>query len=475
MARYENRVQLALALVIGLLLLANLFTLALVALSPATRATRAPVLFTVFVITLIVSVPSLLLIPRWLMKPYRRLVDEAERAPVSARRGAEASDETEFVLKTFQEVVAQLRAKQKELERMGEQASARAVSAEQFNERIVASVPSGLLAVDSAGRATVINGPAGLLLGIDGAGEGRTFRELLVHAPELAGLIESCLRTGEVYRREEVAATNEGGGVRRLGVTVAPIELQPGGSRRGALCLLTDITEVSRLREAVALKRNLESLGEMAAGLSHEFKNSLATLHGYAQLLQGLSPDERGQAAAAALLQEVRSLAEMVTAFLDFARPQPLQPADVSLGELVGQCADDLGKFCEERRVELRVEGEFPEIRADARTLRRALLNLLRNAAEAIPEDAHARRVTVRGSLARGAAGEGQAVVEVEDTGSGIPESDLQRIFIPFFTTKSQGHGVGLALAHRVVTDHGGTLTARNGDRGAVFTIRLPA
>jgi PAS domain S-box-containing protein len=475
MSRYENRVQLALALVMGLLLVANLFALALVAFAPTTRETRAPVLFTVFVITLLVSVPSLLLIPRRLLKPYRKLVDEAERAPVAAARGgAEAGDETEFVLKTFQEVVAQLGAKQKELERLGAQARARAASAELFGERIVASVPSGLVAIDSAGRATVINAPAGQLLGIGGRAEGRSYEELLTNAPELAELIESCLRTGDVYRREEVEA-RVGGAARRLGVTVAPIELEAAGGARGALCLLTDITEVARLREAVALKKNLESLGEMAAGLSHEFKNSLATLHGYAQLIQQLDLDERGQAAASALLEEVRSLAEMVTAFLNFARPKPLELADVSLTELAEQCAADVEKFYAERRTELRVEGEATELRADARMLRQALVNLLRNAAEAIPEDADERRVTLRLSRAADASGAAQTVVEVEDTGQGVPEADLQRIFIPFFTTKSQGHGVGLALAHRVATDHGGTLTARNTSRGAVFTMRLPA
>ncbi|MDQ3803264.1 MAG: ATP-binding protein, partial [Acidobacteriota bacterium] len=84
-------------------------------------------------------------------------------------------------------------------------------------------------------------------------------------------------------------------------------------------------------------------------------------------------------------------------------------------------------------------------------------------------------RVRVRGSRARDAAGQEWASVEIADTGTGIPEEDLQRIFIPFFTTKSKGHGVGLALAHRVVTDHGGTLSAANAaGGGAVFTVRLP-
>jgi signal transduction histidine kinase len=114
------------------------------------------------------------------------------------------------------------------------------------------------------------------------------------------------------------------------------------------------------------------------------------------------------------------------------------------------------------------------EIPADERMLRQALLNLLRNAAEAIPEGKAERCVDVICSRKRDAAGKDWAVVEIKDTGEGIPPTDLQRIFIPFFTTKARGHGVGLALAHRVITEHGGTLTAANApDGGASFTIKL--
>jgi signal transduction histidine kinase len=476
MPRYENRLQLALALVVGLLLVANLFTLALVALTPATRAARAPVLLTVFVITLVVSVPSILLLPRWLLRPYRQLVDEAERAPVSAPARGQTRDETEFVLETFQEVVAQLRAKQRELERLSASAAARAATAEQFSDRVVASLPSGLLAFDADGRATVVNAPSRLILGLDGAAEGQSFHTLLGGAPELAGMVDECLRSGELYRREEVAAEGAGGRVRRLGVTVAPIDPRPGGGARGALCMLTDITEVAQLRETVARKKNLESLGEMSAGLAHEFKNALATLHGYAQLLQNPKLEDGARASAtAALLQEVRGLSEMVTSFLNFARPRPLDFGDVHLGELLAQCAADLRPLYEERRVALALEGEFADVRADERMLRQAVLNLLRNAAEALSDEQADRRVTVRGSRVGGAEGEEWSQVEIRDTGRGIPEGDLQRIFIPFFTTKTKGHGVGLALAHRVVTDHGGTLSASNDAAGgAVFTLRLP-
>ncbi|MDT7690339.1 MAG: two-component system, NtrC family, sensor histidine kinase HydH [Acidobacteriota bacterium] len=477
MPRYENRMQLALGLLVGLLLLANLFTLTIVALTPATRAARAPFLYTVFLLTLVVSIPSILLLPRWLLRPYRQLVDEAERAPVDASARGRTRDESEFVLETFQEVVAQLRAKQRELERLSARASERAATAEQFSERVVASLPSGLVAFNSEGRATVVNAPALSILGLDSHAGGEDYSTLLARAPGLAEMVGRCLKTGELHRREEVSAQMSGGHARRLGVTVAPIDPQLRGGARGVLCMLTDITEVAELREALARKRNLESLGEMSAGLAHEFKNALATLHGYAQLLQNDALDRGVRAqSTTALLQEVRGLSEMVTSFLNFARPQPPDLGDVSLRELLDTCAADLRAFLEGRRVTLNIEGEFAEVRADERMLRQALANLMRNAAEAIPEDDSERRVAVRGSIESDEASAKWVKLEVEDTGTGIAAEDLQRIFIPFFTTKSKGHGVGLALAHRVATDHGGTLSASNtSNGGALFTLRLPA
>ncbi len=117
----------------------------------------------------------------------------------------------------------------------------------------------------------------------------------------------------------------------------------------------------------------------------------------------------------------------------------------------------------------------MPEVRADERMLRQALLNLLRNAAEAVPEDKTERRVKLGGLREVDREGHEWALIEIEDSGEGIPQSDLQRIFIPFFTTKEKGHGIGLALAHRVITEHGGTLIASNKAlSGATFTMRLP-
>jgi signal transduction histidine kinase len=476
----RTRYQFGLTLLTGFFLLATLFAVLLYALTPATPATRGPLLLTAFVAILLGTLVCILFFLRWVFRPYRQLVGEAEKAPIESR-APKSKDEAEFVLETFQSVVAQLQDQRKALELLSRQASKRADSAEKFSERIVASVPSALVAFDASGHSMVINAPGLALLGVDDA-LGQPIATILHKVPQLAEMVEECLRSGNVYRREEIESLTAEQMPRRLGATVAPIELSADRGPRGALCLLTDITEVTQLREQVALKKNLESLGEMSAGLAHEFKNAIATLHGYVQLLQSLELDERARGTASSLLNEVRNLSEMVTSFLNFARPQPLQLEAVNLNELIAECASELAPLFKQAAVELLITGtagvspaaRATVIRADERMLRQALLNLIRNAAEAIPESQTDRRVEVLSSTERDNAGKQWAIVEIRDTGEGIPTADLQRIFIPFFTTKATGHGVGLALAHRVITQHGGTLTAANAkDGGAVFTVRL--
>jgi two-component system sensor histidine kinase AtoS len=479
--------QFGLSLLAGFFLLATLFAILLYLLIPETPVTRGPLLLAAFVAIFLGSLLCILFLLRRLLRPYRQLVGEAEKASLTspARR---LQDEGEFVLETFQSVVAQLQKQREVLEELRSEASKRAVSAERFSERIVASVPSALIAFDGNGRSIVINEPGRELLDIDGGALNQSAGTLLQNLPQLAQMVQQCLQAGTLFRREEIEILTSDGLPRRLGATIAPINISPEQNERGALCLLTDITEVTQLREQVALKNNLESLGEMSAGLAHEFKNAIAALQGYVQLLQNLELDDRGRTVAASLLGEVRNLSEMVSSFLNFARPQPLQLDEVNVEELITECAGELRQLFAERRVKLVITGTaitgtagVPPadsgalIRADERMLRQALLNLIRNAAEAIPDSQTDRRVTVSTSTERARASKDSITVEIKDTGEGIAPADLQRIFIPFFTTKTTGHGVGLALAHRVITQHGGTLTAANAPTGgAEFILRLP-
>lgn len=464
--------QFSLTILAGVFLLAAVVVFALFVLAPNTADVYQPFLLTTFIVAIFVSLVSIAWLLRGILRPYNQLITEAERAPVT--HSAKPQNEAAFVLETFQSVVAQLQAQQEELERLSAEASQRADSAEQFSERIVASMPTGLIAFDLSGKATVVNAPARALFEGQSEFEGVNFQTIFRSVPALAEMVDACLTTGKIFRREEVECAGSAN-LKRLGATVAPIDLSASGSK-GALCLISDITEVSQLREQVALKRNLENLGEMSAGLAHEFKNAMAALQGYAQFLQNVDHNEQSKGAADALVQEVRNLSEMTTAFLNFAKPQPLQLDEVSVSEILGDCARELKPLYEKRSIGLAIDSNanMPNVNADARMLRQALLNVLRNAAEAIPDDTSERNVFARISIETVNA-QRSAILTVRDTGPGIPSTDLQRVFIPFFTTKASGHGVGLPLAHRIITQHGGSLTAANTpEGGAIFTIRLP-
>src|SRR2546423_1380897 len=263
-----SRRQLSLTILAALFLLTAVLIFALLALAPNSADIYQPFLLTAFIVALFISLVCIDWLLRCILRPYNQLVSEAERAPVP--HSAKAQNEAAFVLETFQSVVGQLQEQRQELERLTVAASQRADSAELFSERIVASMPTGLIAFDLSGKATVANAPAHALFGDLKEVQGKSFRAIFRSAPELVKMVEACLGTGRIFRREEIAA-HDGTETKRLGATVAPIDPSATGSK-GALCLITDITEVTQLREQVALKRNLESLGEMSAGLAHQVK-----------------------------------------------------------------------------------------------------------------------------------------------------------------------------------------------------------
>jgi signal transduction histidine kinase len=210
----------------------------------------------------------------------------------------------------------------------------------------------------------------------------------------------------------------------------------------------------------------------MAAGLTHELKNSLATIQGFGQLIADLAPESASESADA-LVEEVGHLSRMVTDFLNFARPQEVALSPVAIVGLVESVADRLEARFESAEVVFALDVE--PAAADARVpcdetlLGHALLNVMQNAVEAVEAVAPPRRLEV--AIRR--AGD-EIAVEIRDNGPGIPPADLPKIFIPFFTTRSRGHGIGLALTQKIVLAHGGRITAENAAPGAVFRCVLP-
>jgi PAS domain S-box-containing protein len=485
----ENRARLAILIFVLALLLLIAMSLALYS-QMRGQVASSPFIIYIFsyqIIALIFGLALMFFIVRWLLRPYRRIVEAAQGSPVHA---SSARSESEFVVETFQALIERLQAKERELAQLHALERRRAERSERFSERLIANIPSGLVTVDSSGLVTSANAHALKILGVAQAGlrhglvntfatdmvplrvEHQSFFRM---SPRLVEMISECLNTAKPFRREEVDISLPDGRVRHLGLSLTPIS-DASQSVEGALCLLTDITEVLELRERMKLQENLANLGEMAAGLAHEFKNSLATIHGYIQLLEAqgnASVDDR-QTALDAALNEVRLLARLVTDFLNFARPQQLSLVQVDMRSLIEACAGEVRQQLSESGIELRLEGDFTELAVDESLLRRVFVNLFRNASEAIDPLSSEKLITVSGYVDAGA-GSRYAHIRVRDTGGGISPEDLHRIFIPFFTTKSRGYGIGLALVQKIFVAHGGDVSVEKSDSaGTVFHCRLP-
>jgi PAS domain S-box-containing protein len=357
---------------------------------------------------------------------------------------------------------------------------------------LIANIPSGLITIDSKGIVTSVNAHAMKIFVSEPSLRSMQSREIhtgellspivdyrafFSSSPRMAAMISDCLDNATTFRREEVALSLPGGRERRVGLSVSPI-CDASQNVEGALCLMTDITEVIELRERMKLKDNLANLGEMAAGLAHEFKNSLATIHGYVQLLEAQTEESASDAdrrvTLDASLNEVRLLSKLVTDFLNFARPQDMNLARVDLRAIIEASVREVKPQLARSAIELRVEGEFPYLAGDESLLRRAFINLLRNAAEAIDSNSLRKAIVIGGEVDPGP-DRRYAHVTVGDTGSGISIGDLPRIFIPFFTTKSRGYGIGLALVQKILVGHGGDVSVERSDNtGTIFHCRLP-
>ncbi len=290
--------------------------------------------------------------------------------------------------------------------------------------------------------------------------------DLLAPVPALAALVRDAAAGRHTVSRRHIATGEAGGEPAHLGVTLSPWSGGPGEG--GVICLFTDLSRVVALEEQLRLKDALARLGELTAGLAHEFRNGLATVHGYARLLDPAALPAPHGAYAEGIRSETQALGDVVTKFLEFARPERVTLQPLALELVVRRAVHDV----DAEGAHVTVTGTFGQVEGDDVLLRQAFSNLVRNAVEAGQRAGRTPEVEVRGTVH---APEGVVEVTVADNGPGLPETDRDRLFQPFFTTRSDGTGLGLALVLKFVVTHNGSVRAGNRPGGgAVFTVLLP-
>ncbi|HWI19686.1 MAG TPA: ATP-binding protein [Vicinamibacterales bacterium] len=377
---------------------------------------------------------------------------------VASGRGAkrESGGESAMLAMALQDALTKLKQQERAM-------TARAEASEALADQIVEGLTSGLVVVNKAGTVQAINPAARRILGLADGGAGKPFRDALTSSSALSDLIAEALEGSSPIVRRTI--TIGGDRTRHLGVTVSPI-VGADGALQAAVCLFTDLTAVVELEEQLRLKEALARLGELTAGLAHEFRNGLATIHGYGKLLDPATLPPQAATCVEGIRAETTSLGEVVTNFLRFARPEQITLAPVDLRTVITRAIEDVPGAAEG----VTIEGNFPIVDGDDVLLRRAFGNLFRNSLEACASTGMPPRIYVRGDQTHDA-----AQVVIEDNGPGFTHEYLGKLFQPFATTKASGTGLGLAIVQKVIVSHNGLITATNRpEGGAHFRVRLP-
>ena len=451
---------------------------------------------------------------RGIATPIRALAeaaDEVARGNLRHRVEAVADDELAVLASSFNQMTEQLEENRRRIESGAAELREKNLALAErrdYIEAILESLSTGVVSLDAQDRVTTINAAALSMLRLRGAPPaGKNLAELV--GPDDFEVLRQVLRRARLRGRaaaqvelaRHAAAENAGGGDNGDGGGgVVPVALtatalgQRPAAERGVVLVMEDLSELLAAQRAAAWS-------EVARRMAHEIKNPLTPIQlsaeriarNFRRLSPGQENAERAQGAnghahdgaeqsrvarvveecTATITREVAGLKSMVDEFSRFARLPHARPEPADLNEAVRQAVALYEERTGDVRLDVRLARSLPATLLDAEQMRRALVNLIDNALEALAGLEGERRVTVATGHdpARGL-----LLVEVTDTGHGIARPDFPRLFQPYFSTRGRGTGLGLAIVHRIVADHGGRVRAeQNRPRGARFILELPA
>ncbi|MEW6067413.1 MAG: ATP-binding protein [Nitrospirota bacterium] len=365
-----------------------------------------------------------------------------------------------FLVDTFQELIAELKGKERELETLHQRAEDRAVAIESYNENILQSVPSGVISFDKEMRITKVNIAAEKILEVKGDNVIGRYHAEIFNKP-----IADILNSGKIVERGEISYITPSGKKIWLGLTLSPLK-DIEGKIIGQILVFTDLTHLKAVESQMELRARLSSLGEISAGIAHELRNPMGVIAGYTKLLLK-KIDNASKPIVDAISKEIAVMDRIISDFLSFAKPAELTISDIDLKAIIENCV--IAVKGERNDIDLKLNiNRLPVIKGDEILLRQAFTNLIQNAVEAMPQGG---RLSISGSIKKE---EDFLDILVSDTGHGIAEDIMNKIYLPFFTTKEKGTGLGLSIVHKIVVSHGGNISVESSDKGTTFKIKLP-
>jgi two-component system sensor histidine kinase HydH len=343
---------------------------------------------------------------------------------------------------------------------------------QEYARQVVASLASGLLSIDLEGRVVTYNRPALRLLDIspDEIGGIVLNGYLDFDATGIADTLSNCRSNLD----KEILYQSKRQNSVPLSISVTPIT-DDNRTCRGAVILLRDLSRIKALESQMRQAEKLAAVGGLAAGVAHEIRNPLSSIKGFTRFLQrNMAADAREREYTQVIIREVDRINAVVDDLLTLARPMTAKRNRTEVAGLVAHAVHLVQPDARANAIALhtRIDPDVKPICADANHLTQALLNLLLNAVHAVDPE---------GVITVGAENEEEGQwcrIWVQDDGPGIEEALQAKIFDPFFTTREKGIGLGLAIVHTIVENHGGRVDVASPPPGCLkgcrFTIRLP-
>ncbi len=430
-------------------------------------------------VVVLVFITGLLYMLRTLVVSQKKIVQAASGANIG-QQGPRATDDVTFVINSFQTIVKELKEKERELRELKDKAEEKARLIESYNESVLKNVQSGVMTFGADGKVKTVNPAAVEILGLGGRElEGSDAAMVFEGGPWLSVIVDEALKQARVKRRGEGGFIAPDGSRRWLGAGTSTM-LDDDGSLAGAILVFTDLSEVKQLRDKMELRERMTLLGEMSAGIAHELRNPMAVISGYAKLLaRKMEGDPETLEAIESMQEEIGGMDDIIREFMSFARPAELNLADTDIASVLDDAARSAGAAFAGADISLEMDDDIPPVFGDQLLLRQAFINIMQNGIEAMD----GRGVlTIMARMAEPATGSEDAPpggrmlrIDFSDKGRGIPEADLGKIFTPFFTTKSKGTGLGLALVQKILVYHGGRASVKSSkDGGTMFSVFLP-
>lgn len=349
-------------------------------------------------------------------------------------------------------------------------------------QRVLDAVLDGVAVLDPEGRLERVNAEACRILeSSPEALAGQPVERLLGRGHALARLARDVLATGRTALESDQPVPRRFENDLVVDVAASPV-FDDDGALAGVVIVLRDRTIQQSLQQMVTERERLTVFGRIAAGIAHEVKNPLGGIRGAAELLGLRAGDAKARETAELIVREVDRITTLVDDLMVFARGEKLELAPVNLHRLLDDVLDLMthDPLGANAKVERRYDPSLPEVVADGDRLTQVFLNLVRNALQALEGRGGTLRISTRVSLDRRLVTEQgkpvpAVVIELQDDGPGITEAVLQELATPFFTTRANGHGLGLALSRHWVARHGGTLRIESAPgEGTKVKVSLP-